>query len=191
MVLYKWLAFGVRDSSAAPSILIHFINMFVMQGKDITPLYPGQVRVWRNLTRSGCVCVCVCFNLVNAFFCSIPQIGLQIFLIVIAMLSVPVLLLGKPLYLYWLYRGGKGLRRRRVCEIRHIGNIFDIVFSAIKITACWLTAGLWESEACEWGRLRSAGLWRWRRRRGSTGRNAEQRSSSQRGQGSTRIKTWH
>uniref|UniRef100_A0AAQ4R0S5 V-type proton ATPase subunit a n=1 Tax=Gasterosteus aculeatus aculeatus TaxID=481459 RepID=A0AAQ4R0S5_GASAC len=103
MVLYKWLAFGVRDSSAAPSILIHFINMFVMQGKDITPLYPGQI-------------------------------GLQIFLIVIAMLSVPVLLLGKPLYLYWLYRGGKGLRRRRVCEIRHIGNIFDIVFSAIKIT---------------------------------------------------------
>uniref|UniRef100_G3PYF3 V-type proton ATPase subunit a n=1 Tax=Gasterosteus aculeatus aculeatus TaxID=481459 RepID=G3PYF3_GASAC len=87
MVLYKWLAFGVRDSSAAPSILIHFINMFVMQGKDITPLYPGQI-------------------------------GLQIFLIVIAMLSVPVLLLGKPLYLYWL----------------HIGNIFDIVFSAIKIT---------------------------------------------------------
>lgn len=30
------------------------------------------------------------------------------------MLSVPVLLLGKPLYLYWLFRGGKGLRRRRV-----------------------------------------------------------------------------
>uniref|UniRef100_A0AAQ4S557 V-type proton ATPase subunit a n=1 Tax=Gasterosteus aculeatus aculeatus TaxID=481459 RepID=A0AAQ4S557_GASAC len=85
MVLYKWLAFGVRDSSAAPSILIHFINMFVMQGKDITPLYPGQI-------------------------------GLQIFLIVIAMLSVPVLLLGKPLYLYWLYRGGKGLRRRRGYE---------------------------------------------------------------------------
>uniref|UniRef100_A0A8C4FCI6 V-type proton ATPase subunit a n=1 Tax=Dicentrarchus labrax TaxID=13489 RepID=A0A8C4FCI6_DICLA len=84
MIFYKWLAYGVRDSSQAPSILIHFINMFVMQGKDITPLYPGQT-------------------------------GLQIFLIVIAMLSVPVLLLGKPLYLYWLYRGGKGLRRRRVC----------------------------------------------------------------------------
>uniref|UniRef100_A0A8C4FBL9 V-type proton ATPase subunit a n=1 Tax=Dicentrarchus labrax TaxID=13489 RepID=A0A8C4FBL9_DICLA len=82
MIFYKWLAYGVRDSSQAPSILIHFINMFVMQGKDITPLYPGQT-------------------------------GLQIFLIVIAMLSVPVLLLGKPLYLYWLYRGGKGLRRRR------------------------------------------------------------------------------
>uniref|UniRef100_A0AAQ5ZQR6 V-type proton ATPase subunit a n=1 Tax=Amphiprion ocellaris TaxID=80972 RepID=A0AAQ5ZQR6_AMPOC len=75
MIFYKWLAFGARDSSQAPSILIHFINMFVMQGKDITPLYPGQM-------------------------------GLQIFLVIIAMLSVPVLLLGKPLYLYWLYRGG-------------------------------------------------------------------------------------
>uniref|UniRef100_A0A8C3A8L6 V-type proton ATPase subunit a n=1 Tax=Cyclopterus lumpus TaxID=8103 RepID=A0A8C3A8L6_CYCLU len=89
MIIYKWLAFDARSSSAAPSILIHFINMFVMQGKDITPLFPGQV-------------------------------GLQIFLVVIALLSVPVMLLGKPLYLYWLYRGGKGLRRRRVCEIRHI-----------------------------------------------------------------------
>uniref|UniRef100_A0A672ZCS9 V-type proton ATPase subunit a n=1 Tax=Sphaeramia orbicularis TaxID=375764 RepID=A0A672ZCS9_9TELE len=85
MILYKWLAFGARDSSQAPSILIHFINMFVMQGKDITPLYPGQT-------------------------------GLQIFLVLVALLSVPVLLLGKPLYLYWLYRGGKGLRRRRVSE---------------------------------------------------------------------------
>ncbi|TMS08312.1 V-type proton ATPase 116 kDa subunit a isoform 2 [Larimichthys crocea] len=85
MIFYKWLAYSARDSSQAPSILIHFINMFVMQGKDITPLYPGQT-------------------------------GLQIFLVVIAMLSVPVLLLGKPLYLYWLYRGGKGLRRRRGYE---------------------------------------------------------------------------
>lgn len=43
MIIYKWLAFGARESSQAPSILIHFINMFVMQGKDIAPLYPGQV----------------------------------------------------------------------------------------------------------------------------------------------------
>lgn len=45
MIIYKWLAYGARDSSQAPSILIHFINMFVMQGKDITPLYPGQVSI--------------------------------------------------------------------------------------------------------------------------------------------------
>lgn len=50
----------------------------------------------------------------------IPQTGLQIFLVLIALLSVPVLLLGKPLYLYWLYRGGKGLRRRRVRPNRSI-----------------------------------------------------------------------
>uniref|UniRef100_A0AAX7TSM0 V-type proton ATPase subunit a n=1 Tax=Astatotilapia calliptera TaxID=8154 RepID=A0AAX7TSM0_ASTCA len=98
MILYKWLMFDARYSSQAPSILIHFINMFVMQGKDITRLYPGQI-------------------------------GLQIFLLVIAMLSVPVLLFGKPLYLYWLYRGGKGLRRRRVSLVQntavcYFGSLF-------------------------------------------------------------------
>uniref|UniRef100_A0A4W6CD39 V-type proton ATPase subunit a n=1 Tax=Lates calcarifer TaxID=8187 RepID=A0A4W6CD39_LATCA len=91
MIFYKWLAFGAQDSNRAPSILIHFINMFVMQGKDITPLYPGQT-------------------------------GLQIFLVVIALLSVPVLLLGKPFYLYWLYRGGKGLRRRRVSQVKNVAS---------------------------------------------------------------------
>uniref|UniRef100_A0A673XEX0 V-type proton ATPase subunit a n=1 Tax=Salmo trutta TaxID=8032 RepID=A0A673XEX0_SALTR len=79
MIIYKWLAFGARDSRLAPSILIHFINMFLMQGGDNTPLYPGQT-------------------------------GLQVFLVVVALLSVPVLLLGKPVYLYWLHRGGKSLR---------------------------------------------------------------------------------
>uniref|UniRef100_A0A8C7YEY2 V-type proton ATPase subunit a n=1 Tax=Oryzias sinensis TaxID=183150 RepID=A0A8C7YEY2_9TELE len=83
MIFYKWFAFSARESNQAPSILIHFINMFIMQGKDIPPLYPGQVRA-----------------------CRLP----------VSMLSVPVLLLGKPLYLYWLYRGGKGLRRRRGYE---------------------------------------------------------------------------
>lgn len=124
MIFYKWLAFGARDSSQAPSILIHFINMFVMQGKDIIPLYPGQVRVddiyhlkqiqlWMYFDSCWCM-----------FVFMFPQTGLQIFLVMIAMLSVPVLLLGKPLYLYWLYRGGKGLRRRRVRAIRDIQNIF-------------------------------------------------------------------
>lgn len=45
MIIYKWLAFSARDSQMAPSILIHFINMFLMQGGDNTPLYPGQVGV--------------------------------------------------------------------------------------------------------------------------------------------------
>uniref|UniRef100_A0A8C1FN23 V-type proton ATPase subunit a n=1 Tax=Cyprinus carpio carpio TaxID=630221 RepID=A0A8C1FN23_CYPCA len=90
MIFYKWLAFTVRDSQLAPSILIHFINMFLMQESTTAPLYPGQV--------------CV-------------------FLVVVALLSVPVLLFGKPLYLYWLHHGGKSLgvhrgyeRVRRVSE---------------------------------------------------------------------------
>uniref|UniRef100_A0A8C1JPW3 V-type proton ATPase subunit a n=1 Tax=Cyprinus carpio TaxID=7962 RepID=A0A8C1JPW3_CYPCA len=69
MIFYKWLAFSVRDSQLAPSILIHFINMFLMQES--------------------------------------ATMALQVFLVVVALLSVPVLLFGKPLYLYWLHRGGK------------------------------------------------------------------------------------
>uniref|UniRef100_A0A4W6GBH5 V-type proton ATPase subunit a n=1 Tax=Lates calcarifer TaxID=8187 RepID=A0A4W6GBH5_LATCA len=74
MIFYKWLVFSAKDSRHAPSILIHFINMFLMQGDAVQPLYPGQA-------------------------------GLQVFLVVIAVLSVPVLLLGKPIYLYWLHNG--------------------------------------------------------------------------------------
>uniref|UniRef100_A0A8C7YG62 V-type proton ATPase subunit a n=1 Tax=Oryzias sinensis TaxID=183150 RepID=A0A8C7YG62_9TELE len=111
MIFYKWFAFSARESNQAPSILIHFINMFIMQGKDIPPLYPGQT-------------------------------GLQIFLLLVAMLSVPVLLLGKPLYLYWLYRGGKGLRRRRfdfadVCLHQAIHTI-EYCLGCISNTASYL-----------------------------------------------------
>jgi len=44
MIVYKWLAFSAKDSRHAPSILIHFINMFLMQGDGVPPLYPGQVK---------------------------------------------------------------------------------------------------------------------------------------------------
>uniref|UniRef100_A0AAX7VMK6 V-type proton ATPase subunit a n=1 Tax=Astatotilapia calliptera TaxID=8154 RepID=A0AAX7VMK6_ASTCA len=81
MIFYKWLAFSSVD---APSILIHFINMFIMQDdSSLKPLYPGQN-------------------------------GLQIFLVIIAVLSVPVLLLGKPIYLYWLKNGSHRLVMYRV-----------------------------------------------------------------------------
>ncbi|XP_034452353.1 V-type proton ATPase 116 kDa subunit a-like [Hippoglossus hippoglossus] len=73
MIFYKWLVFSAKDSREAPSILIHFINMFLMQGDTVSPLYPGQA-------------------------------GLQVFRVVIAVLSVPVLLLGKPIFLYWLHK---------------------------------------------------------------------------------------
>ncbi|KAM3868239.1 V-type proton ATPase 116 kDa subunit a [Diretmus argenteus] len=85
MILYKWLAFSAHDSRLAPSILIHFINMFLMQGDAVQPLYPGQA-------------------------------GLQVFLLVIALLSVPVLLLGKPVYLYWLHNGSHRLGMYRGYE---------------------------------------------------------------------------
>ncbi|KAM6965475.1 V-type proton ATPase 116 kDa subunit a [Aplochiton taeniatus] len=85
MIIYKWLAFSAHTSREAPSILIHFINMFLMQGDAVQPLYPGQA-------------------------------GLQMFLVVIALLSVPVLLLGKPLYLYWLHNGRNRLGMYRGYE---------------------------------------------------------------------------
>uniref|UniRef100_A0A3Q4BQ91 V-type proton ATPase subunit a n=1 Tax=Mola mola TaxID=94237 RepID=A0A3Q4BQ91_MOLML len=85
MILYKWLVFSAKDSRHAPSVLIHFINMFLMQGDAMQPLYPGQH-------------------------------GLQVFLVVIAVLSVPVLLLGKPLYLYWRHNGNHHLRMYRGYE---------------------------------------------------------------------------
>ncbi|XP_041643197.1 V-type proton ATPase 116 kDa subunit a2-like [Cheilinus undulatus] len=85
MIFYKWLAFSAKDSRQAPSILIQFINMFLMSGDAMQPLYPGQT-------------------------------GLQVFLVVIAVLTVPVLLLGKPLYLYWLHNGSHRLGMYRGYE---------------------------------------------------------------------------
>ncbi|XP_067084099.1 V-type proton ATPase 116 kDa subunit a isoform X2 [Osmerus mordax] len=85
MIVYKWLAFSAHTSRDAPSILIHFINMFVMQDNGVQPLFPGQS-------------------------------GLQVFLLVVAMLSVPVLLLGKPVYLYWLHNGSTRLGMYRGYE---------------------------------------------------------------------------
>lgn len=43
MIVYKWIVFTPQDSKHAPSVLIHFINMFLMQGSTMQPLYPGQV----------------------------------------------------------------------------------------------------------------------------------------------------
>uniref|UniRef100_A0AAY5EVP9 V-type proton ATPase subunit a n=1 Tax=Electrophorus electricus TaxID=8005 RepID=A0AAY5EVP9_ELEEL len=95
MIFYKWLAFSSADSRTAPSVLIHFISMFLMQGNTTAPLYPGQVRV-----------------------------SLQMFLVAVALLCVPVLLLGKPLYLYWLHHGGKSLGVHRVLFV----SFGDVVF---------------------------------------------------------------
>ncbi|NXU45257.1 VPP3 ATPase, partial [Drymodes brunneopygia] len=68
LIFYKWIKFSAADSRVAPSILIHFIDMFLFTSNaDNRPLYPGQVPV-------------------------------QTVLVVLALASVPILLLGTPLY---------------------------------------------------------------------------------------------
>uniref|UniRef100_A0A7N8X9C6 V-type proton ATPase subunit a n=1 Tax=Mastacembelus armatus TaxID=205130 RepID=A0A7N8X9C6_9TELE len=78
MVVFKWIAYTPAQSKTAPSILIHFIDMFLFtDNADNPPLYKGQ-------------------NVV------------QKILVVLALCSVPVLLLGKPTYEYVTFK-----KRRR------------------------------------------------------------------------------
>ncbi|XP_059372606.1 V-type proton ATPase 116 kDa subunit a 3-like [Carassius carassius] len=43
MVIYRWVVYGPITSDSAPSILIHFIDMFLFtENKDNKPLYTGQ-----------------------------------------------------------------------------------------------------------------------------------------------------
>ncbi|XP_057205938.1 T cell immune regulator 1, ATPase H+ transporting V0 subunit a3b isoform X3 [Triplophysa rosa] len=77
MVIYKWVVYGPMTSDSAPSILIHFIDMFLFtENEDNKPLYEGQMTV-------------------------------QKVLVIVAVLSVPVLLLGKPIQEYVAYRKKK------------------------------------------------------------------------------------
>ncbi|NWR39545.1 VPP3 ATPase, partial [Tachuris rubrigastra] len=70
LIFYKWIKFSAANSLVAPSILIHFIDMFLFTSNaENLPLYQGQVPV-------------------------------QTVLVVLALASVPVLLLGTPLYLW-------------------------------------------------------------------------------------------
>ncbi|XP_036384645.1 V-type proton ATPase 116 kDa subunit a2-like [Megalops cyprinoides] len=95
MIFFKWLAYSAQDSRLAPSVLVHFINMFLMKGDGERPLYPGQM-------------------------------ALQVLLLVIALLSVPVLLLGKPIYLYWLHHGGRSQGSYRGYERVQRGSVEDL-----------------------------------------------------------------
>ncbi|XP_062896303.1 V-type proton ATPase 116 kDa subunit a 4-like, partial [Mobula hypostoma] len=70
LIVYKWVAYTAADSWHAPSILIHFIDMFLFTSSPSNlPLYTGQDKV-------------------------------QDVLVALAILCIPVLLLGKPVYLY-------------------------------------------------------------------------------------------
>ncbi|XP_031600507.1 T cell immune regulator 1, ATPase H+ transporting V0 subunit a3b isoform X1 [Oreochromis aureus] len=80
MVVYKWVAYAPSQSKSAPSILIHFIDMFLFtENPDNPPLYRGQAIV-------------------------------QKVLVILALCSVPFLLLGKPTFEYIMFKR----RRRRV-----------------------------------------------------------------------------
>uniref|UniRef100_A0A670J943 V-type proton ATPase subunit a n=1 Tax=Podarcis muralis TaxID=64176 RepID=A0A670J943_PODMU len=70
MIIFKWCQYGVADAQGAPSILIHFINMFLFSYSDETnaPLYVHQQEV-------------------------------QTFLVIFALISVPWMLLIKPFIL--------------------------------------------------------------------------------------------
>ncbi|XP_061856582.1 V-type proton ATPase 116 kDa subunit a 3 [Colius striatus] len=83
LIFYKWLKFNTTNSQAAPSILIHFIDMFLFASN------PGNLPLFQG------------------------QEPLQMVLVVLALASVPVLLLGTPLYLCCQRRAA-----RRGCAMR-------------------------------------------------------------------------
>lgn len=85
LVAYKWLRVSAANSASAPSILIHFINMFLFSRSPTNPpLFPAQEAV-------------------------------QSALVVLALATVPVLLLGTPLFLHWSHRRQ---RRRRAGQMQ-------------------------------------------------------------------------
>lgn len=51
LVIYKWLRVSAAGAATAPSILIHFINMFLFSHSPTNqPLFPGQVGRGGHLT---------------------------------------------------------------------------------------------------------------------------------------------
>ncbi|XP_010209440.1 PREDICTED: V-type proton ATPase 116 kDa subunit a isoform 1 isoform X4 [Tinamus guttatus] len=92
LIFYKWTAYDARTSRDAPSLLIHFINMFLFSYSDpsIKMLYKGQK-------------------------------GLQCFLVVVALLCVPWMLVAKPLVLRHQYLRRKHLGTHNFGGIR-VGN---------------------------------------------------------------------
>uniref|UniRef100_A0A8C5J7T3 V-type proton ATPase subunit a n=1 Tax=Junco hyemalis TaxID=40217 RepID=A0A8C5J7T3_JUNHY len=92
LIFYKWTAYDAHTSKEAPSLLIHFINMFLFSYEDTSNkmLYSGQK-------------------------------GLQCFLVVVALLCVPWMLVAKPLVLRQQYLRRKHLGTHNFGGIR-VGN---------------------------------------------------------------------
>ncbi|CAJ0918436.1 unnamed protein product [Ranitomeya imitator] len=92
LILFKWCAYDASTSKDAPSLLIHFINMFLFNYSD--PSFP--------MLYSG-------------------QKGLQCFLVVCAFLCVPWMLVLKPVMLRHQYLRRKHLGTHNFGGIR-VGN---------------------------------------------------------------------
>nr|KAF6454822.1 ATPase H+ transporting V0 subunit a1 [Rousettus aegyptiacus] len=92
LIFYKWTAYDAHTSKKAPSLLIHFINMFLFS-------YPES---GNSMLYSG-------------------QKGIQCFLVVVALLCVPWILLFKPLVLRHQYLRRKHLGTLNFGGIR-VGN---------------------------------------------------------------------
>ncbi|XP_041073454.1 V-type proton ATPase 116 kDa subunit a1 isoform X3 [Carcharodon carcharias] len=92
LIFYKWSAYDARTSKDAPSLLIHFINMFLFtyNDKNMRYLYKGQQ-------------------------------GLQSFLVIVALLCVPCMLVVKPLVLRHQHLRRKHLGTHNFGGIR-VGN---------------------------------------------------------------------
>lgn len=119
LIFYKWIKFSAADSLVAPSILIHFIDMFLFTSNaENLPLYPGQVPphgpgrhllstpAGRAGVRSGAVLRSG--RPQNAV--PVPQVPVQMVLVVLALASVPVLLLGTPVYQWCRQRAPRMVR---------------------------------------------------------------------------------
>uniref|UniRef100_A0A674KC04 V-type proton ATPase subunit a n=1 Tax=Terrapene triunguis TaxID=2587831 RepID=A0A674KC04_9SAUR len=94
MVIFKWCHFDVHVSQKAPSILIHFINMFLFNYNDPTngPLYPHQEEV-------------------------------QSFLVIFALIAVPWMLLFKPFILRANHRKARRMvRAQKAGQEDHSGG---------------------------------------------------------------------
>uniref|UniRef100_A0A8D2KY22 V-type proton ATPase subunit a n=2 Tax=Varanus komodoensis TaxID=61221 RepID=A0A8D2KY22_VARKO len=91
LIFYKWVAYDAKNSMHAPSLLIHFINMFLFSyDSKANMLYTGQK-------------------------------GIQCFLVVVALLCVPWMLVAKPLVLRQQYLRRKHLGTLNFGGIR-VGN---------------------------------------------------------------------
>ncbi|MEQ2287097.1 hypothetical protein AMECASPLE_009023 [Ameca splendens] len=92
LIFYKWVSYDARTSRDAPSLLIAFINMFLFSYND-----PSSKPLYRG------------------------QMGLQIFLVLIALACVPCMLIVKTLVLRRQYLWQKHLGTQNFGGIR-VGN---------------------------------------------------------------------